>query len=279
MTQRHQPNPQRLFDLLADRAAGDISPADNAELEALLALQPPITDQQGRAIDPGNVDALAAALIAHWGRSDTAQLPPALRARLLASGESLVKSTPTVAGRIAPAGPAARPSPRALAGWLAAAAAVVVAAIGWLRTPPPVPAPLPPAPLSLAQQADALATQEPDTAVIPWKPLTDPLSEGVSGEVVWNTRLQKGFLRFRGLKVNDPGVEQYQLWMFDATRDADFPVDGGVFDVTAQGEVIIPMNPKLIVRDPAAIAVTVEQPGGVVVTKRERIVVIAPVKG
>ena len=86
---------------------------------------------------------------------------------------------------------------------------------------------------------------------------------------------QKGFMRFVGLAVNDPKQLQYQLWIFDKHRDQAFPVDGGVFDITPSGEVIVPISAKLPVGEPTLFAVTVEKPGGVVVSKRERIVVTA----
>ena len=80
---------------------------------------------------------------------------------------------------------------------------------------------------------------------------------------------------FDGMRVNDPSVEQYQLWIFDKNRDQAFPVDGGVFDVSSTGEVIVPISAKLHVDEPVLFAVTIEAPGGVVVSKRERIVVTA----
>jgi anti-sigma-K factor RskA len=82
-------------------------------------------------------------------------------------------------------------------------------------------------------------------------------------------------MRFVGLAPNDPAKTQYQLWIFDRTRDQAFPVDGGVFDVTASGEVIVPITAKLHVDDATLFAVTVERPGGVVVSRREHIVVTA----
>ena len=57
--------------------------------------------------------------------------------------------------------------------------------------------------------------------------------------------------------------------------NAPLIVDGGVFDVTSTGEVIVPITAKLRVDDATLFAVTVEQPGGVVVSKREHIVVAA----
>ena len=87
-------------------------------------------------------------------------------------------------------------------------------------------------------------------------------------------------MTFRALAANDPAKNQYQLWIFDGGRDERYPVDGGVFDVGAsQGEVVIPISAKVRVHDPKMFAVTVEKPGGVVVSKRERVVVAAKVAG
>ena len=84
-------------------------------------------------------------------------------------------------------------------------------------------------------------------------------------------------MRFRGLAPNDPTERQYQLWIFDPSRsdwEAE-PVDGGVFDVGAGGEVVVPIDAKLAVAETALFAVTLEVPGGVVVSDRERLVLTA----
>jgi anti-sigma-K factor RskA len=81
---------------------------------------------------------------------------------------------------------------------------------------------------------------------------------------------------FKGLANNDPTRAQYQLWIFDKTRDEKFPVDGGVFDVDSEsGDVIVPIRATLPVNAPMLFAVTLEQPGGVVVSKRDRMIVTA----
>ena len=77
------------------------------------------------------------------------------------------------------------------------------------------------------------------------------------------------------MPVNDPSVSQYQLWIFD--EDQEHPVDGGVFDVTTSGEILIPIEAKLVVSKPTLFAVTIEKPGGVVVSNKERIAVVAEV--
>ena len=87
-------------------------------------------------------------------------------------------------------------------------------------------------------------------------------------------------MRFTGLAANDPDQLQYQLWIFDAGRDDRYPVDGGVFDVpVGADEVVVPIRASLPVGEVALFAVTVEKPGGVVVSSRERIAVLAQPPG
>lgn len=103
----------------------------------------------------------------------------------------------------------------------------------------------------------------PGTFRIAWQPfdLPDAPAEqrSVGGDVVWNDELEQGFLRFVGLRPNDPGVEQYQVWVIDE-RGMEQKVSGGVFDATAEGELIIPIDPAIDVRRVAVFAVTIEAP-------------------
>jgi anti-sigma-K factor RskA len=125
------------------------------------------------------------------------------------------------------------------------------------------------------RSARTAARNAKDVTTLAWTATEDSAAKGASGDVVWSASQQKGFMRFVGLAVNDPKALQYQLWIFDKNRDQAFPVDGGVFDITPSGEVIVPISAKLPVGEPVLFAVTVEKPGGVVVSKRERIVVTA----
>jgi hypothetical protein len=101
-----------------------------------------------------------------------------------------------------------------------------------------------------------------------------------AGDVVWDPRRQQGYLRLEGFVANDPSRARYQLWIFDAARDDRYPVDGGVFDVPVGGdEVVIPVHPTLPVSRAVAFAVTVEQPGGAVVSAREKVVAFARAGG
>ena len=85
-------------------------------------------------------------------------------------------------------------------------------------------------------------------------------------------------MRFRGLPKNDGSKETYQLWIFDKTQKKETPIDGGTFDVTTDGEVIIPINAKLKAQGPALFAITIEKPGGVVVSDRKKLAALAKVE-
>ncbi|MET0591510.1 MAG: anti-sigma factor, partial [Polyangiaceae bacterium] len=187
----------------------------------------------------------------------------------------------------APSLPKIQRSSRALAfaGWLAAAACLVLAAASWLRAPREVTkvvtveAPLPRAPKAptIAEQRETLRKGGKDVVEIAWSTTKDTAAQGATGNVVWSTSDQRGYMHFHGLAANDRSQSTYQLWIFDKERDAKYPVDGGTFDIDSTGDVIVPIVAKIHVNRPTLFAVTVEKPGGVVVSKRERIVVTAAV--
>ena len=124
---------------------------------------------------------------------------------------------------------------------------------------------------------DTLVADASDLVRVSWTATEDAAAAGAGGDVVWSSARQEGYMRFRGLAPNDSSESQYQLWIFDPTR-ADWeakPVDGGVFDVPDTGEVVVPIDAKLAVAETALFAITIEVPGGVVVSERERLVLTA----
>ncbi|MGE0321045.1 MAG: anti-sigma factor [Polyangiaceae bacterium] len=175
-------------------------------------------------------------------------------------------------------------------GWVAAAVALVVAWSAFrskpegpvTALPPQVPSVVEPvadaAPPSVAEQRQALLDAG-KSLKLSWSATKDEAATGASGDVVWNGAKQVGYMRFKGLKPNDPKQNQYQLWIFAKGQDERYPVDGGVFDVDSTGEVVVAIDPKIHVDDPTLFAITVEKPGGVVVSKRERIVLTAAAGG
>jgi len=172
----------------------------------------------------------------------------------------------------------------AATGWWTAACLAGLLFWQWSQLPGIVPPGKTP---SLAQLRSQLLEEDPDTVTVAWKKASDDPSvvanqadlemAGGLGDVVWSPARQQGFMRFRGLAANDPAVTQYQLWIFDAERNEAYPVDGGVFDVPAgaEGDVLIQIDPRLPVSRATAFAITVERPGGVVVSSRERLPLLA----
>jgi Anti-sigma-K factor rskA len=205
----------------------------------------------------------AAAAVTLAGGAGQAPLPAALSARIAQQAAehfaSAGKVTDLAAVRATAADKARHDreaAPRRAArvgaygwiGWFAAAACLVLAI--WERSAPP----------TAAEERAALLAKA-DSLKIPLGATKDPAAAGVTGDVVWDPATQRGFLHFAGLPPNDPAVHQYQIWIFDAGRDKRYPVDGGVFDVPANaGEVVIPIRASLMVRKPAAFAVTLEKP-------------------
>lgn len=139
--------------------------------------------------------------------------------------------------------------------------------------------PVPPEVLALNRQK---LMDVPDTVQIAWAPFNVEGSlaeqQSVTGDVVWNDELEEGYLRFVGLEPNDPDIEQYQVWVIDR-RGMEQKVSGGVFDVNAMGEIIVPIDPSLDVSRVSLFAITIEEPGGTVVPDLRRRVVYAPVEG
>lgn len=265
-------NRDRITMLLAERATEGLDAARRSELERLLAEHPEWADDTFE---------LAAAAIDEALAGPTEPLPDHLRARLKATAAGFAAtSSSTHPGLPAPGADVTpdrvvqlrlRRSLGASVGWLAAAAALILAVLSWWPGAAPVNAP----PTAAALRAELLA-EATDALVLDWAATADPAASGAAGDVVWSPSRQTGFMRITGLEVNDPARQQYQLWIFDAARDERFPVDGGVFDVPADdGEIVIPIDTSLPVDTATLFAVTVEPPGGVVVSNRERIVLVA----
>jgi hypothetical protein len=177
----------------------------------------------------------------------------------------------------------------AAAGWWTAACLAGVLAWQWSGASriaaPPSGDRKPPV---LAELRGKLLAEDPEAVTVAWKKASDDPaivageagleSVGALGDVVWSSARQQGYMRFRGLAANDPTVAQYQLWIFDAERDEAYPVDGGVFDVPAAGgDVVVRIDPRLQVSRATAFAITVEKPGGVVVSSRKRLPLLAAV--
>jgi Anti-sigma-K factor rskA len=259
VTEGLSPDEQRALDVLdSETASAYARDLERAAAAVTLAASAPVGGAKQPPLPAGLAQALAQQASAHIASLD--KVGDIAAARSSKADQARASATPT---------------PRANRyggyGWLAAAACLVLAIFGWERAPSP-PAP----PTSIEERAALLAKS--DSLKIPLAATKDPAAAGMSGDVVWDPVTQRGFLHFTGLAANDPAVHQYQIWIFDAGRDKRYPVDGGVFDVPANAaEIVIPIRATLMVRKPAAFAVTVEKPGGVVVSGREHVVALGAI--
>ncbi|MBL0277367.1 MAG: anti-sigma factor [Anaeromyxobacter sp.] len=281
--------PDRQDELLAARALEGLVPEEASELLRLRAAGDDGFDLAAAAVALGTIPpepmpaelaakVLAAAPSAGAARAAGPAVGPVGVAPIAGPAGVVRVVEPPARG---PGTPKARPDLFRWGGWAVAAACLALAGAAWLRppevleterlvvqSPPPVPPP--------AARREALLREAPDARTVAWAATKDPAAQGASGDVVWSGARQAGFMRIRGLQRNDRVRAQYQLWIFDAAREAAHPVDGGVFDV-AGDEVVVPIDAAVAVDRPTLFAVTVERPGGVVVSRRERIVLAAAV--
>ncbi len=124
-----------------------------------------------------------------------------------------------------------------------------------------------------------MASAPSDLVNVDWVPVDN---QTASGKVIWSDSRQEGYMVFSGMNENDPSIEQYQLWVFNDPKQ-ETPTDGGVFnistsDIGPDGNIVIPINPTVPVDHAVQFAVTVEKPGGVYVSERKTIPVLAKIE-
>jgi hypothetical protein len=231
--------------------------------------------------------AAAEVAVAEVMRQGTVEAPEAVRVRLSAMAAALhgARVQPTASSTASAAAaprvqvdggmrlqPIARPSKFRLGVPLAAAAGVVFGVAATLVLTGDSDGRRP-----TERDPIAFVRSRPNAVHWPWVATGDPHVTGsVGGEAYFDPDSEDGILEIEGLAVNDPTIEQYQLWIFDAARDERYPVDGGVFDVTERGRVVIPVKARLSVDRPVMFAITVEKPGGAVVSARQIAMIAKP---
>lgn len=251
---------EHVHSLLADRAVQGMDAAEEAGLRCLLSQYP--------ELDAESFDRAAAALDLALSDGQEEAMPAGLMNRLQAEA-STFNAAPKAKPRLEPVAapipfrrPGASRNPALTwVGWLVAAVFLLVALL---------PSRQPGLSYSQLKQRGALVV-----AASKGKDGTNAMK----GEFVWDSNTQQGFMKLAGLPVNDPKVSQYQLWIFDKTKPftREMPIDGGVFDVKSNNEVLIPIKANLKVDQPFLFAVTVEPPGGVMQSKRDPLILVAPV--
>ncbi len=273
---------ERMLDLLCDQALFGLSEEELQELARFG--ENDATRNEALSLE------LTAAKLNTAGIVENSELPEHLFASILAESKKHVAAEENVF--TAPRGTVAAETSSASSGmfgwlgWAVAAAACIALAFVVINRPgdqgmiaaAPTPTPTIQKELTPAELRQQLLNTEQAVIKADWGKGNVPEAEGISGDVVWSDDKQTGYMRIRGLPVNDKNREQYQLWIFENAKLEEHPKDGGVFDVNSEGEVIIPIDAKILTRGPKAFAITVEKPGGVVVSSREKIAGLAAVK-
>ncbi|QDT75420.1 anti-sigma factor [Lacipirellula limnantheis] len=261
----------RRHELLADRALFGLTAEELRELEFL--------GGDDAAIDELALTAAALDLGLHGHAMAHESLPDQLRQRTLQGVRKAVAEERKALPSIVPGSVERRVANelprRDWLGWAVAAAALAVAAFSLGRQPNLGDL----SPFDLRSELLAAANRDPGSVFqADWTKTEDPAAKAASGKVIWSDKLQRGVMEFSGLEANDPKQNQYQLWIFDADRPEATPVDGGVFDIPAgQKEVVVPIDARLPITKATLFAITVEKPGGVVVSDRKRLPLLAPV--
>jgi anti-sigma-K factor RskA len=275
-----------MLDLLCKQAVYGLSEDETRQLREL-----------GGDIDGGDAASLeaTAAMIAMAGVDVNEQMPAHILAKISDSADQYFDALPSNKGRYADrsnelvTAAAPRSSLMNWLGWAVAAAACVALAFNVYLTriqpnrveqaDTPKATPTVQEKLTPPQMREMLMKTAPDVEVASWAPV--PKMEGfqqVAGDVVWSDQKQAGYMRLTGFPANDASRETYQLWIFEENQGDKTPIDGGTFDVSSSGEVIVPITARLKAKNPKMFAVTVEKPGGVVVSDRKKIAAIAKIE-
>lgn len=268
---------EKMLDLLCDKFVYGLDEADAKQLDNF-------------GYDPKEADSIEKTIAALGlvGLDTESEMPAGLQARLSAAADDYFGVEASSSGMpereiVLSSGP--RFSWFSWLGWAAAAAACIALAINIYsprNTIAPIaaatPTPTPQESLDPSQQRQRLIESSPGQVIMAeWSPGKMP-DVKVSGDVVWDAMKQVGYLRLKGLPKNDVSKETYQLWIVDGSQNPKTPIDGGTFDISSDGEVIVRINAKLKAIDPKAFAITVEKPGGVVVSEQGKLAALAPVK-
>ena len=279
---------ERLRERAADVALhGDAFSLEEIELALELGLD---LERETEALELAAAALAVAEIERDRATAAAATMPAALKARLAATAAVVVAPAPIPFEAARAAAPARTTSPNTSSNtssntspitspktshareWLIAAASI---ALGAAVTAVVLNAG--PDGAGVSRDPAQFVRTHPRAVHWPWQGTGDDHVVGeVRGEAYFDPDSEDGLLEIEGLAANDPRVEQYQLWIFDADRDERYPVDGGVFDIREPGRVVIPVKARLDVTRPVRFAITVERPGGAVVSERRIALVARP---
>ena len=274
---------QKMLELLSDQAVFGLTDQETADLAELEKHFPELNNDSLES---------AAAKISMINLDTSEQLPANLRMKIIADADKYFASRKETAASAAPEKHeeefqktfafAPKNSILQWLGWAVAGVACVALAINLWTTrqnptdiakTTPTPTITPKIELTPAQEREQLLASAKDAVQSNWADFNPKEPKNVQGDVVWSNSLQKGFVRFRNLPANDKAKETYQVWIFDKTQKN--PVSGGIFDVSKDGEIIVPIDSALKIQEPTMVGITAEKAGGVPVSDLKKVMAVA----
>ncbi len=275
-----------LFDLLTKQATYGLDVAEQKELDDL---------SNAHDLFAGESFELAAAAIGLSGMDIDEPMPAHLYSKILADANSFYGIEAATDAEVISETDDLQPTfgfePKRSSwmgwfGWVVASVACIALAVNILSTrveksidvaKNPTPSASPEKPSPAKQFEEMMASANVIKASIGPVPKGSVELASAGGDVVWNDAKQSGYMKLHGLPKNDKAVSTYQLWIFDEKQDPKYPIDGGTFDINDDGDVIIPIDAKIATKNPKLFAITVEKPGGVVVSDRKKMAALATV--
>lgn len=272
---------ERLVDLLIQRSTFGVSNSEQQELDQLAA-------SSDNPLEIERFEVAAAAFDLSF--SAVEEMPHILRDRVLISAGEFLKEQQLLE-LVQDSGPTEPPAVHRKSavqtldsinsgfGWRGMASVLVTAASLMLVVSGYNPFARPGViELTASQQMETFLENSPsDLVMIDWTPVDSP---DAGGKVIWSDSAQEGYMVFTGMAINDPSITQYQLWVFDSDPKQEVPTDGGVFDIsklatTGLNQIVVPIKTTVPVGRAVQFAVTEEIPGGVYLSKRALIPVLA----
>ena len=114
----------------------------------------------------------------------------------------------------------------------------------------------------MAKQKDEWQSllKEEQSVHLHWLRTLNPSIKDTDGDLIWNTGLQKGLMRFINLPKSK-GSLYYHLWIYDLHQSQNKPVSAGVFKFAGHSrgnnQLYVPIVPAQTVQNPFKFLLTI----------------------
>ena len=120
-------------------------------------------------------------------------------------------------------------------------------------------------------------SKDKQTIRLHWLRTLNPLVRNTDGDLIWNTGLQKGLMRFVNLpKLKDE--QYYHLWIYDLNKSTEHPVLAGIFSGIKKGgdNFYAPIEPEQKISLPFKFLLTIGHKGDRDFSKSQSLLLAQP---